>query len=235
MSRSLTLLGLTALVAAQGYSSECSDITLNNSWLVATCPTGNGDEITSSVFLANKIGNNGGNLEWAANGEYRETCEECVLNDAATLFCRCRVADRPSLQDTTINLEEHIANYEGHLLSDQAGPVTTIPKNSDVAVPSDFGVEILLNGPSSSCATFGVTLGLNDPTDCFYLDLGGDISYPTASSANNQGWEIAGYTDADCATEPAITFTQGNVGECYTELSPGLKAFSVKPLWNADY
>jgi hypothetical protein len=64
----LALTGAAALVAAQGYASECTDITYNDYWLVATCPTGDGEEgdgekITSSVFLSNKIGNNDGNLE----------------------------------------------------------------------------------------------------------------------------------------------------------------------------
>jgi hypothetical protein len=65
MHRSSALLALTsaALAAAQGYSTECSDVTLNGAWLVATCPTGNGDEIASSVYLPSKIGNNNGNLE----------------------------------------------------------------------------------------------------------------------------------------------------------------------------
>jgi hypothetical protein len=65
MHRPSALLALTsaALAAAQGYSTECSDITLNGDWLVATCPTGNGDEIASSVYLPSKIGNSNGNLE----------------------------------------------------------------------------------------------------------------------------------------------------------------------------
>ena len=45
-------------VYAQGYSEECCDIYLNESWLVATCPKDNGkDSITRSVYLPNKIAN----------------------------------------------------------------------------------------------------------------------------------------------------------------------------------
>jgi hypothetical protein len=65
MHRTSSLLALTsaAIAAAQGYSTQCSDVTLNGAWLVATCPTGNGDEIASSVYLPSKIGNNNGNME----------------------------------------------------------------------------------------------------------------------------------------------------------------------------
>lgn len=51
-----------SLTAAQGFSTECTDISLNNSWLIATCPSGNGDDITSSVFLNSNVGNDGGDL-----------------------------------------------------------------------------------------------------------------------------------------------------------------------------
>jgi hypothetical protein len=52
------------LVHAQGYSKECSDIYLNEGWLVATCPKDDGNgNITSSVYLPNKIVNNNAVLE----------------------------------------------------------------------------------------------------------------------------------------------------------------------------
>ncbi|KAL3462136.1 Cyanovirin-N [Aspergillus heterothallicus] len=237
MTRTSGLLALAGatLVGAQGYSSECSDITFSNNWLIATCPTGSGEEITSSVYLPGKIGNNDGALEWATGtGAYHQTCEDCALSDSATLSCRCQISSFPSLRDTTLNLEEHIANYEGHLLSNQTGAITTIPANSAIPVPSDFGVIVQLAGTNNSCASFGGTLGYDLLTDCFWLNLGVDVSWPTASHTNNQGWEISGFTDQECAGTAAATFTQENEGECF-EFGPGLKAFSWKPLWNADY
>jgi hypothetical protein len=60
---SLTALS-ASLVCAQGYSKECSDIYLNEGWLVATCPKDDGNgNITSSVYLPNKIVNNNAVLE----------------------------------------------------------------------------------------------------------------------------------------------------------------------------
>lgn len=62
---------LTALSAvhvhAQGYSKECSDIYLNEGWLVATCPKDDGNgNITSSVYLPNKIVNDNAVLKVSA-------------------------------------------------------------------------------------------------------------------------------------------------------------------------
>jgi hypothetical protein len=55
------------LVHAQGYSKECSDIYLNEGWLVATCPKDDGNSnITSSVYLPNKIANDNAVLEVSA-------------------------------------------------------------------------------------------------------------------------------------------------------------------------
>lgn len=65
MNRFSILLALSsaALGIAQGFSTECSDISLIDYWLIATCPTGSGDSITSSVFLNAKLGNSNGNLQ----------------------------------------------------------------------------------------------------------------------------------------------------------------------------
>ncbi|KAL3452080.1 Cyanovirin-N [Aspergillus insuetus] len=236
MHRSSALLALTsaALVAAQGYSTECSDVTLNGAWLIATCPTGNGDEIASSVYLPSKIGNSNGNLEWSTGGAYHQSCQDCALSDAATLSCSCRTASLPTYQDTSINLETYIENYEGHLLSNQTGPITTIPEDSTVPVPSDFDVLVKLGGLNNTCTSLGATLGFYLLTDCFYLNLGGDVTWPTATSENNNGWEISAFEDRECAGEPEVVFTQENQGECFNP-DPAVRAFSWKPLWNADY
>lgn len=65
LSASLLVIGLGgSLVQSQGYSSECTDISLVDSWLIGTCPTDDGTgEITSSVFLPNKIENSEGTLK----------------------------------------------------------------------------------------------------------------------------------------------------------------------------
>jgi hypothetical protein len=156
----------------------------------------------------------------------------------------------PRYQETSINLgetrpdpdtiltnatpETYIANYEGHLLSNQTGPITTIPEDSTVPVPSDFDVLVKLGGLNNTCTSLGATLGYQLLTDCYYLNLGGDITWPTATSENNNGWEISAFEDRECAGEPEVVFTQENQGECFNP-DPAVRAFSWKPLWNADY
>lgn len=65
LSFTLLAIGLGgSLVQSQGYSSECTDISLIDSWLIGTCPTDDGTgEITSSVYLPNKIENSEGTLK----------------------------------------------------------------------------------------------------------------------------------------------------------------------------
>ncbi|KAL3477077.1 Cyanovirin-N [Aspergillus californicus] len=234
MHRSSIVFALSAaLAAAQGFSSECTDITLNNSWLVASCPTGDGDSITSSVFLNSKITNNNGNLEWKTDGAYRQSCEDCTVS-GATLACSCTISSLPILQATTLDLEEYIANYEGHLLSNQTGAITTIPANSSTAVPTDFAVQLGLSTTSNACASSGVTLGLNNPSDCFYVNPGVVLSYANGISSTNEGWEIVAFSDLECTSDPVYTFLPANDDTCAV-FSPLAMAFSVTPLWNADY
>ncbi|KAF4160049.1 hypothetical protein CNMCM6069_009733 [Aspergillus lentulus] len=229
---------LTALSAvhvhAQGYSKECSDIYLNEGWLVATCPKDDGNgNITSSVYLPNKIVNDNAVLKWAIDGLYWNSCKDCALtNSGSTLQCSCRGAPSP-YRNTTLNLEEHIANYDGHLLSNLTGPVTTVPSDSSYPIPSEFEVELDMSTLNNSCASSGATIILNSPTSCWYLNLGVEYSWACGNSVNNQGWEIVGYSDTDCTSDPVAAFTQENQGTCLT-FSTGVKGFSVTPLWNAD-
>ncbi|KAL4971528.1 Cyanovirin-N [Aspergillus desertorum] len=235
MHRSSVLLGLcsAALAAAQGFSTECSDISIIDYWLVATCPTGSGDSITSSVFLNAKLANSNGNLGWAEDGYYARSCQDCTL-DGATLSCECEIASLPSYQSTSLNLEEHIANYEGHLLSNQTGAITTIPSDSTVAVPSDFDVTLALATTGTACERTGVSLGLNNPTDCYYINLGVTIEYTAALQTDNQGWEIVAYADTECTSDPIYTFSSDDNDSCVV-FNETVQAFSATPLWNADY
>ncbi|KAL4762246.1 uncharacterized protein BDW70DRAFT_158910 [Aspergillus foveolatus] len=235
MHRSSILLALSsaALGYAQGFSTECSDISLLDYWLIATCPTGSGDSITSSVFLNAKLGNSNGNLQWAEDGHYVQSCQDCTL-DGAILSCECAIAALPRYQSTTLDLEEHIANYEGHLLSNQTGAITTIPSDASVAVPSDFDVTLALATVGTACERTGVTLGLNNPTDCYYVNLGVTIEYTAALQTDNQGWEIVAYADTECTSDPVYTFSSDDDDTCVV-FEETVQAFSVKPLWNADY
>ncbi|KEY81547.1 hypothetical protein BA78_7803 [Aspergillus fumigatus] len=188
-----------SLVCAQGYSKECSDIYLQEGWLVATCPKDdNNGRITSSVYLPNKIANDNAVLEWAVDV-----------------------------------VEKHIANYDGHLLSNLAGAVTHVTEDSSYPIPSEFEVELDVSTLNNSCASYGGTIKLTRPTSCWYLNVGVENSWACGNSKNNQGWEIVGYSDKDCTSDPVAAFTQENQGTCLT-FSTGVKGFSVTPLWNAD-
>ncbi|KAL4864090.1 hypothetical protein BDV12DRAFT_176691 [Aspergillus spectabilis] len=237
MHRSSIYLSLAsaALTAAQGFSAECTDINFRNHWLVATCPTGNGDEITSSVYLSAKISNNNANLEWVEDGRYPQSCQDCTIVDGRTLQCQCSVNWIPRLETATLNLEEHIANYEGHLLSNQTGPITTIPKNSSTPVPSNFPISIALSTASGDCSNSGITLGLGSPSECYYVNFGvPDIAYASGQLSANEGWEIVAYPDQECAGEPVSTWLPGSDEQCVA-FSPAAVAFASRPLWNADY
>ncbi|KAL5337512.1 Cyanovirin-N [Aspergillus crustosus] len=235
MHRSALIFSLAsaALTAAQGFASECSDLTITDSWLIATCPTGNGDEITSSVWLPGKIRNNNANLEWITTGRYDQSCQDCVLN-GATLDCQCQGSWLPRLQPASINLDEHIANYEGHLLSNQTGAITTIPENSSTPIPSLFDISLYIPTNDYSCADAGFTI-TSGPAECFFFNYNPiDFFHPRGQTSTNEGYEVVVFPDEQCAGEVIHTFMPGSEGEC-VEFSPVAQAFSFRPLWNADW
>ncbi|KAL3461985.1 Cyanovirin-N [Aspergillus heterothallicus] len=227
----LSLAGATA-VAAAGFSTECTDVSVTDYWLVGTCPDDNGGEITSSVFLPYKLSNQNGNLEWTVDGKYYQSCSDCSLS-GATFSCSCRDATN-HVQDTSINLEEHIAVYAGHLFSNQTGSIPDIPTNLSTPVPSDFSGTIALTTLDDTCSRVGLTASLNSPSECFYANLGPVITYLSGATTNNQGWEVKFYSDLECTSEVVATFTEDNDGDCLA-FEGGAQAWSVIPLWNADW
>ncbi|GFF37970.1 hypothetical protein IFM46972_05392 [Aspergillus udagawae] len=238
-----------SLVHAQGYSKECSNIYLNEGWLVATCPTdGDNGSITSSVYLPNKIANINAVLEISQRSllellqgllAHQQRVNTAMLVQRFTISVqkhniKSRQGPQTYVDISTNSLaEEHIANYEGHLLSNLTGAVTTVPADSSHPVPSDFEMELELSTLNNSCAKYGGTITLNRPTSCYYLNIGVEYSWACGNSVNNHGWEIVGYSDKDCKSAPVATFTQENQGTCLT-FSTGVKGFSMTPLWNAD-
>jgi hypothetical protein len=111
--------------------------------------------------------------------------------------------------------------------------MTTIPENSEHAVPSDFGVEVQTSSLKNNCTSIGAYIGLNYPQDCYYLNLGVDYSWACGTSVNNHGWKVVGYSDKACKSEPVVTFTPENVDTC-VDFESGVVGFGVIPLWNAD-
>lgn len=134
---------------------------------------------------------------------------------------------------TDFSKETYIANYDGHLLSNLTGAITSVPSNSSYAVPTSFDVELELSSLNNTCSTLGAYLTLNDPTDCYYLNLGVEYTWACGTSVDNEGWEIVGFAAKDCSGDAVATFTPSNVDTCLS-FSTGVQAFSITPLWNAD-
>ncbi|PYH82726.1 Cyanovirin-N [Aspergillus uvarum CBS 121591] len=231
----LLVAGLSTSVHSQGFADDCTDIYLKENWLVGTCPTSDGSgTITSSVYLPNKITNSEATLAWKTDGVYSQSCSECILLDeGATLQCYCKSTYAANNKNTTLNLEEHIANYDGHLLSNLTGSVASIPADSSWPIPSDFEVQLQVSSLNNNCSTIGGYLTLNGPQDCYYLNLGVEYYWYAATTVNNLGWKIVAYHDSTCSGDPVGTFTPENVDTCLT-FEDGVSGFAVIPLWNAD-
>lgn len=99
----------------------------------------------------------------------------------------------------------------------------------------DFGVQLGLDTLNDDCSGVGMTLSLNLPTDCYYVNPSvQDILFTSGVQSGNNGWEIAAYSDKECTSEIVHTFTADENDQCVA-FDPKAMAWSVKPLWNADY
>jgi hypothetical protein len=132
-----------------------------------------------------------------------------------------------------IPTETYISRYDGHLLSNLTGAITTIPANSSYAVPTNFNVQLELSSENNTCSALGAYLTVNDPTDCYYLNLGSEYTWACGMSVDNEGWDIAAYAARDCTGDVIATYTPGNVDICLT-FSTGVQSFVITPLWNAN-
>ncbi|RAH70407.1 uncharacterized protein BO66DRAFT_284910, partial [Aspergillus aculeatinus CBS 121060] len=129
------------------------------------------------------------------------------------------------ITNSEATLAEHIANYDGHLLSNLTGSVTSIPADSSWPIPSDFEVQLQVSSLNNNCSTIGGYLTLNDPQDCYYLNLGVEYYWYAATTVNNLGWKIVAYHDSTCSGEAVGTFTPENVDTCLT-FEDGVSGFA---------
>ncbi|KAF2271515.1 Cyanovirin-N [Westerdykella ornata] len=253
----LTLLHAFGIIATQaaptatGFSKLCKDITLTGSWLVANCPDNNGASIQSSVYLPSKISNSDGNLVWSVDGQYQGTCITCSITSDGILHCTCWKAQGHT-RDATINLEEHIAVYNGHLLSDLKGTPQPPSSSSPISMPSDLSWTFNYGDtstytPGSSLSALGATEapGCTDytvvehgnPQPCLtervpfsstvdYIAFGGG-----KMTAAGGAWDVKVYDNLDCTGTPLGTITE--FGTCKVFEKTAL-ALQVLPKWNAD-
>ncbi|ORY17586.1 hypothetical protein BCR34DRAFT_596771 [Clohesyomyces aquaticus] len=247
---------VAAAPTAKGFTKECTDIELRGRWLVANCLTGADatTRIQSTVFLHDKVTNSEATLKWAVNGAYANSCRNCQIINGASLNCICDHSANRFNENTTLNLEEHISNYNGHLLSDLAGPPIVPSTSSAMKIPSDLSWALSFGNtscyPPEEDICKGYTIGQQpcpssptwssngDPANCssFHWPVAVPVwqsFYSLKIDAPGLGWEFQIYDNVDCKSNPILTVGPKDLAKC-NPLSKAGVAWTVKPLWNAD-
>jgi len=243
----------TAPPGSLSVKTSCVNTTLQQEWFIGWCLTGKRDKyIQSSVYLGNKIENSNGYLTWGTTADYNIYCNSCTLSDTSELSCICPTGGEP-LFTTTINLEEHIANYNGYLLNDLSGPpiVPTHSKPnlfpSDVSWAYDPGDTYCFNTTDPATCAFetygpgcdGVASSRYIVPTCYY-----DVFTTSTGSSARDFKSMAFYaTDGAyvfeiwdnlaCSGWPSATITAAEYAQC-VPLHKRLVAWAAVPQWNAD-
>ncbi|CRG89097.1 Cell surface glycoprotein 1 [Talaromyces islandicus] len=235
----LTLAGsltqATPVTRSAGFSSVCSDITLDsNFWLHATCPDDSGAPVDSTVYLPFWIENDQGKLAWKDDGNFEYYCSDYILFNNGTLGAYCQGTFTNQSGNSTLNLEEHIANYNGHLLSDLDGTPDTPKNSSTVPVPADPSLNITFSTSSTDCES-GFAWPITSPEDCwaFTYATGRATPFDSVQIAANQGWSIEGYNASGCLGTPLWTYSASE-NQCVAFSNGSLAYFKMTPLWNWD-
>lgn len=127
--------------------------------------------------------------------------------------------------------EEHIANYNGHLLVDLNGPISSIPADSSVPVPSNFEVQAAFSLSSDTCGS-PLTWEWLYPDSCYYFDFAGPaLPFLSAQNVANPGYQITIYSTSNCTGTPLATISPSDT-TCHS-FSQAV-GVSVLPLWNWD-
>lgn len=155
---------------------------------------------------------------------------------------------------TTI-VEEHIANYEGHLLYNLTGPVE-IPEDSPIPIPSDFSWNLQTGETScystdeqfncdtppvanpGPCPTSGAGWAGRTPVRCATFRWPVFVpSWSTFQSLDpvspENAWEFSVYDNTDCSGKPQKVIAPGEANQCY-KFSFKALGVAVRPGWNAD-
>ncbi|KAH8705858.1 Cyanovirin-N [Talaromyces proteolyticus] len=202
-------------------------------WLIATCPDDSGAAVTSSVYLPGWIENQEGNLTWKDGGNFEETCQNCALINGGSLKCFCDGTYANENGNSTLSLEDHIANYNGHLLSNLDGAPTIPTNSSSVAVPSDATLTMSLSISSNTCAS-DFTWQFFGPEPCWAFTFvnGRPSTLESIQITTNPGWSIQSYNNSDCSGAPLVSLNQKDVNTC-VDLG-GAEYLKAVPLWNWD-
>lgn len=267
-------------------SSQCTNIRFQNRWLVGDCLTGSGtNRIESSVYLQTKITNHEGVLEvlylwilptaalivtciwnrhtdrlvnakWAINGNFAASCIDCSLSTSPlTLNCKCRPTGGQPVP-ASIALDEHIAVYNGFLLSDLAGTPTPPSVVSSVHLPEDPSWKLVYGNTSCysdnpgtcpsptvgngiTCSTGGTSVSASDGvSDCFAFRW--PISFPVWATfgslqvnAPSGAFRFNVYDTTNCSGGVKGTIEPNELGTCKA-FNTQMLAFSAVPLWNGQ-
>lgn len=100
--------------ATGDFSQTCRNINLEGSLLTAECEQVDGyTYVPTAIDLNDYIGNINGTLEWGDH-LFSLTCYGTTV-EGNRLTGECEKRDRYTLDNTSINLDEHIANIDGEL------------------------------------------------------------------------------------------------------------------------
>ncbi|KUL87036.1 hypothetical protein ZTR_05772 [Talaromyces verruculosus] len=196
-----------ATAATTGFSSECSDVTLNTNWLVANCLNDAGTSVSSGVYLPSHVTN---------------TEDPKDANNLLLMF-------------TSGKRKEYIANHNGHLLSSLEG-TPIVPSDASLAVPSNVVLTLsAYAGPDTCPSTPGGILEFAGPETCWDLNVAVDpVVWTELMATSNEGWSVSVYNVSTCTGTPLVTFDQHSVNECITVGKNGGAYLSFTPLWNYD-
>ncbi|KAK6351392.1 hypothetical protein TWF718_004552 [Orbilia javanica] len=254
---SLLLMASWLATVQASISSQCINIRLQNRWLVGDCLTGSGTtRIESSVYLQNRIANHEGVLVWAINGNFGASCIECSLSiSPLTLNCKCRPTWGQHVP-TSIALDEHIAVYNGFLLSDLGGTPTPPSVASSIRLPEDPSWKLVYANTSCysdnpgtcpsptvgnglTCSSGGTSVTTSDGvSNCFAFRW--PISFPVwvtfgalQVNAPSGAFRFNVYDTTDCSGGVKGTIEPNELGSCKV-FNAQMLAFSAVPLWNGQ-
>ncbi|KAF3925811.1 hypothetical protein ABW20_dc0102340 [Dactylellina cionopaga] len=241
----------TAPPGSLSIKTSCVNTTIQQDWFIGWClPAGKGSQrIQSSVYIGNKLqASTSGILGWGSDTPYTRYCNSCQLQNLSELSCICPAGGLPLFR-TTINLEEHIANYKGHLLSDLSGPRVAPSTSSSILFPSDVGFgynpgDTTCYYPDSpNCAFLTanpkgcdiVISGRPQPLQC---NVDWYDSTPLSFGfmefvAYNSAYKFKLWDNLDCSGAAYATIVPSQYSKC-VKFRKRLVAWSSVPQWNAD-
>lgn len=125
--------------------------------------------------------------------------------------------------------EEHIANYNGQLLSDLDGTPDTPKNSSTVPVPADTSLNITFSTSSTECEN-GFAWPITGPEDCwaFTYATGRATPFDSVQITANQGWSIEGYNASGCTGTPLWTYSSSD-NQCVAFNNGSLAYFKMTP------